>query len=329
MIKPYSITGIGSMPQLDPSAACEMVLKYFDIPFWPQMPKISFRELMIPQFSEGLPGVVIEGDKIYVKYDEENIMEWLSNYREDEESPISEDFAIALYKISELLKKEKVDIFKGQITGPMTFTLSLRDEEGKPVYFNETYREVCLLHLKAKAKWQINFLKKFSKEVIIFIDEPILQAIGTSTYISVDQQEAARLINDIALFIKQVGAFVGLHCCGRGDWREILNYHLDILSFDAYFFFELFKIYKEEIKNFIDEKNGYIAWGFIPTTDDLKSLGDDEILNKAKTNITELSREIPALEEKSIITPSCGMGSLDESDAERVCRLLRKLQSLL
>lgn len=327
MIKPFSTTGIGSMPQIDPFYACELILKSFDIPFWPQLPKHSFKESMIPQFSEGLPGIIFEKEKVYLKRDEEIIMEWLSNYTEDKESPLSEDFAIGIYKMAELSKNREFGIFKGQITGPLTFTLSLKDEEGKPLYFDETLREVCLLHLKSKVRWQINFLKNFSKEIIIFLDEPILQALGTSAYISVDQKEASRLINDLAIFMRQTGALVGLHCCGRGDWKEILGLEIDILSFDAYFFFDFFKIYKKEIKDFVQKKDGYIAWGFIPTTDDLKSLEDEEILSQAQRKIEELSLEIPLVYQKSLLTPSCGMGSLDELDSERACSLLKKLQS--
>lgn len=327
MIKPLNTTGIGSMPHIDPFYACEFVLKYFDIPFWPQLPKYSFKEWMIPQFSHGLPGIIFQDDKVYVRKDEEIITEWLSSYTEDKESPLCEDSAIGIYTMANLLKNSEIEIFKGHITGPLTFTLSLKDEGGRPVYFDETLREVCLLHLKSKIRWQINFLKKFSKKIIIFIDEPILQALGTAAYISVDQNEALRLIEDLALFIRQKGALVGLHCCGRGDWKEILGLEIDILSFDAYFFFDFFKIYKREINDFLQKKNGYIAWGFIPTTDDLKSLKDEEILSQAQRKIEELSSEIPILKQKSLLTPSCGMGSLDEADSERVCNLLKELQS--
>lgn len=326
MIKSFSITGIGSMPQVNPYSACEMILKYFDIPFWPQLPKYSQRELMIPQFCQGLPGIVFEEDRVFLKKDFEKITEWLTNYTEEDESALGEDFAIGIYRMAELLNNRSLDFFKGQVTGPLTFTLSLKDEEGKPVYFDETLRELCLLHLKTKIKWQINFLKKFSKNLIIFIDEPILQAVGTSTYISVELNEVRRLINELARYIGKFNALVGLHCCGRADWKEILNLDIDILSFDSFFFFDFFKIYENEILNFL-QRNGYIAWGFIPTTDELKSLKDEEIISQALKKLEEISYKIPLIKEKSIITPSCGMGSLDEKDSERVCILLKNLQN--
>src|SRR5512139_4342945 len=60
-------TMIGTMPGTDPTAACELVKRYLrDLPAWPQLPDRSFRENMYAQYSEGFPGVVIEGDRIHV-----------------------------------------------------------------------------------------------------------------------------------------------------------------------------------------------------------------------------------------------------------------------
>uniref|UniRef100_A0A7C4AK15 Methionine synthase n=1 Tax=Thermodesulfovibrio aggregans TaxID=86166 RepID=A0A7C4AK15_9BACT len=326
--KPFSTTGIGSMPHHQPYEACKAVLQYFDIPFWPQLPKYSLNESMIAQFSEGLPGIVFDKEKIYLKKDEKLITEWLSNYTDEMESFMTENFAAGLHMMEKMLKGKKLKIFKGQVTGPVTFSLSLKDERGKPIYFDETLRELSLLHLKAKAKWQINFLKNFTEGVIIFIDEPILQAVGTSTYISVENSETIRLIKDFASFIKSAGALAGVHCCGRTDWKQVLSAGIDIFSFDAFFFFDFFKIYKEEIAEFVNS-GGYIAWGFVPTTDNLKELKDEEIINQALKKIGEISKDVPLINKNSLITPSCGMGSLQITDSERVCKLLRSLKKKL
>ncbi|MGB9710078.1 MAG: hypothetical protein ACPLZA_01075 [Thermodesulfovibrio sp.] len=328
MFEPFSTTGIGSMPHTEVRLACELILKYFDIPFWPQMPKYSVNEQMIAQFTEGFPGVTFESGKVYIKKNDELITEWLSNYNDEMLSPVSEQFAIGLYSMQRLIKNEKIKIFKGQITGPLTFTLSLKDDEGKLIYFDETLRELSLMHLKAKVRWQIEFLKTFAENVIIFIDEPILQAVGTSAYISVEQSEAMRLIKEIVSFIKSLDVKAGIHCCGRTDWKEVLSIDIDILSFDAFFFFDFFKIYRDEISEFLS-RNGYIAWGFIPTTDDLNVFSDEEIIEKAVRKTEEISKILPLIIKNSLITPSCGMGSLDVSSSERVCELLKKLKNKL
>lgn len=328
MSERFVTTGIGSMPHRDPESACKIILNSFDIPFWPQLPKLGHREYMIHQFSENFPGVVFEGDKVYVKKDYDLASEWLSNYSDETETPISKDHALGLYTLGELLKDKKLPVIKGQITGPVTYTLSLKDEEGIPIYFDETLRELALLFLKSKALWQIKFLRELAEEVWLFMDEPVLQAIGTSAYISVEQAEVKRLIDELSVFVKNLGVKIGLHCCGRADWREILNSEIEILSFDSFFFFDFFKIYKGEIEDFL-KRGGLIAWGFVPTTDDIKELTDRKIISQAKEKIDEIGGQIPLIFENSILTPSCGMGSLDEEDSLRVCSILGEIKRIL
>jgi len=71
-------------------------------------------------------------------------------------------------------------------------------------------------------------------------------------------------------------------------------YHLglDILSFDAFFFFDFLKIYKEQLSDFL-KMGGFVAWGFIPTTDDLNSLSDEEIIKQALTKLKKFQEEFP------------------------------------
>jgi hypothetical protein len=61
-------TGIGSTPHKDAAAAVALILETFeDIPFWPQLPRRDFWENMYAQFSEYLPGIVTDGEKITVQ----------------------------------------------------------------------------------------------------------------------------------------------------------------------------------------------------------------------------------------------------------------------
>ncbi len=58
-----------------------------------------------------------------------------------------------------------------------------------------------------------------------------------------------------------------------------------------------FKIYRDEIAEFLD-RNGYIAWGFVPTTDDLNALRDEEIIEKSLIKIDEISKTLPLIRKK-------------------------------
>ena len=54
-------TGIGSMPIADPGQAVKMSLMYlYEAPIWPQLPQRSFHEHMDAQFSEAMPGIIVD-----------------------------------------------------------------------------------------------------------------------------------------------------------------------------------------------------------------------------------------------------------------------------
>ena len=53
--------GIGSLPYIEPAEAWQIILEYFpEIPFWPQLTKRSYLENMYVQFSENLPGLLLD-----------------------------------------------------------------------------------------------------------------------------------------------------------------------------------------------------------------------------------------------------------------------------
>ena len=67
-------TLVGSFPHLDPCAVVERILRCFpELPAWPQMPARDWLESMYVQYSEGLPGVVVDRQeqRIYFQRDEE------------------------------------------------------------------------------------------------------------------------------------------------------------------------------------------------------------------------------------------------------------------
>ena len=64
-------TGIGSLPHTDARAAVEAVFAFSpDLPYWPQLPKVSSKEGMNEQALAGLPGLRIEGGKLRHVQDE-------------------------------------------------------------------------------------------------------------------------------------------------------------------------------------------------------------------------------------------------------------------
>ncbi|MBI4876560.1 MAG: hypothetical protein HY822_18135, partial [Acidobacteria bacterium] len=54
-------TLVGSFPHTDPGRLMDRILERFvDLPAWPQMPARDWVESMYVQYSEGLPGAVVD-----------------------------------------------------------------------------------------------------------------------------------------------------------------------------------------------------------------------------------------------------------------------------
>ncbi|GAB4537211.1 MAG: hypothetical protein Fur0020_05690 [Thermodesulfovibrionia bacterium] len=331
MINGFHTTGIGSLPHKDPLEACRLILDSVDIPFWPQLPHKSFHELMVAQYSEGFPFVRINGEDIYVEEAvDEDVASFYEAIANGRGFPISEEYAAGLYAFINILREEgrRLNLIKGHVTGPITFTLSLTNTGKRPIFFDEEMRELALELLKGKVRWQIEMLKPYADKVIIFIDEPILSALGSSTYIGVDTQEVSRLLNEIVRHIREAGAISGIHCCSKGDWHLVLSSMPDVLSFDAYYYWDTLSIYPDEFKRFI-ENNGYIAWGIVPTTGAIRSVtvnGLKEQLERGFSSLKRIGISDERLKRQSLLTPSCGAGSLQEEDAIRVFSLLKELR---
>lgn len=332
MFQSFNSTGIGSLPHLDATEACKIILDSVDIPFWPQLPHRSFLELMAPQYSEGFPFVKIEGEDIYIdKADENELSTFYEAIAANAGFPISEEYAAGFYAFINILEKQNLrfNALKGHITGPLTFALSLTDKEKRPLFFDEEMRELSLELLKGKVTWQINILKKYADKVLIFIDEPILSALGSSAYLGVSNEEASRMLREIVKHIKQSGGIAGIHCCGKADWPLVLSSGVDVFNYDAYFFWDTLSIYPEEMKKFINN-NGFIACGIVPTTEEIREVnfqGLREQLERGLTSLEDIGIPKDKLRNQILITPSCGTGSLDTENALKAFSLVKELRN--
>jgi hypothetical protein len=333
VFKPFTTTGIGSLPHSNMEEACKLVLETCDIPFWPQLPKLSFRELMIPQFSEGLPFIKIDEQKetLWIERNSSDIlMKFYDTYSEDLHIAISEDFARGLYTFLRMISNRHFTSIKGQVTGPLTFTLGLKDSAKRLIYFDEELREISLMILKAKTRWQIDILKPHAEKTIISIDEPILSALGSTSYMGVNPEEALRLLREISETIKHAGGIPGIHCCSKADWPLVIKSGVKIISFDAYDYIDTIAMYPDEFTGFL-KNEGYLAWGIVPTTDSIREETSDSIKRRFDISMEKLSKSIPGslLQSQILLTPSCGTGSRSIEETVKIFHILVELKDLL
>jgi methionine synthase II (cobalamin-independent) len=329
MFPPFSTTGIGSLPHTNAEAALRLVLGGPDIPFWPQLPSVSFLESMIPQFTEGMPGVRIDAGRetVRVEKSEPELSAFYQNYSEELELPVSESFSAGFAAFSSAVEGKRFQFLKGQITGPLTFTLGLKDSDNKFIHFDEELREIALLVLKAKVRWQVNRLKRFAPAVVIFIDEPIMSALGSSSYLGVSSQESLRMLREIAVEIEKTGAVAGIHCCGKADWPLLIDSGVKIISFDAYDYIGSISLFPAEFTGFL-RNGGYLAWGIVPATEAIQEENASSLLARFDEGMHLLSHSMPAdlLRRQILLTPSCGTASRTVEETEKVFRLLAQVQ---
>jgi hypothetical protein len=333
LFTPFSITGIGSLPHHSASDACELVLKTMDIPFWPQLPQVSFRESMIPQYAEGMPFLRInaEDETVWVARDDSDQLERFYEACSDTARiAMSGDYAAGLHTFLKMIKGRRFPVIKGHVTGPLTFTLGLKDSDGRYIYFDEEFREIASMLLGAKVRWQVDMLKQHAERVVVFIDEPILSALGSSTYLGVDSGEALRLLRNTVAAVESAGAVPGIHCCGRADWPLVLESGVKILNFDAFAYFDSLLLYHEEVKSFL-EGGGYLAWGIVPTSDAIASVDDGMLAALMRGKLEKMCAHIPSglVMSQILLTPSCGTGSRSVEETTRIFQLLIRLKEAM
>lgn len=331
----FEATGIGSVPFKDPKEACRIICDNFkSIPFWPQLSRRSFLENMYVQFSEKLPGVVIDESNKTIYVDTagvaETIEELYGKYVEGDLDffAISKNFAEGFYEFLEYLKSAPSDIkfIKGHTTGPISYALSLTDQNRKAIIHDRDLFEVLTKTLSMRVRWQIRKLKKYNPNIIIFIDEPYLVSIGSS-FVNINIENAFEKMDEMIKAIKTEGALVGVHCCGNTDFGLLLKRDIDILNFDAYNFAKEFSLYAQDIGNFM-ARGGTIAWGVVPSSDAIRTQTKYTLIEKMESALKLLTDKKIAKETiSSIITPSCGVGTMDEADAKKVIEATKILSA--
>jgi len=331
---------IGSLPMSDHNEANELVMNHTpEIPLWIQLP-VHREEGMVNQFAPGLPGLKTEKNKTYIDTGDTNFDNQLLEFYEDyiavtgKEKDISDsrfiltdDTARGFHVFTDCLNSLATPpvAVKGQITGPFSFATGLCDENKRAIFYNEQLRDVAIKLLALKAMWQVKQLSEYKCPAIIFFDEPSLAGFGSSEFTSISNEDISNCFSEVIEAVHAEGGLTGVHVCANTDWSVLLESSADIISFDAYSFFDKFILYSDLIKKFI-EAGKILAWGIVPT-------GNPEDVEKETTDslVTQWVDKVGMIEalgvdrakilDQSLITPSCGTGSLSLDLAKKVLRL--------
>lgn len=330
------LTCIGSLPFIDGRQAVETIFEYSkDIPFWPQLPKRGFRESMLCQYIENFNFLEISGQSIivrkdYAQYLEKFFSEVINKSRDY--FKISSEYALGLKIFLDFLRQNrpKCELLKGQITGPFTLGSGIKMPDGNNLLSDAQLLDCLVSGLAMKAAWQVNEFKRLSYRSIIFIDEPYLACFG-SGFTPVLREDVIEIINRLIEAIGEPDCLIGLHCCSNTDWSMVLETGIDIVSFDAFSYMERFVLYPDDLKRFL-KKGGIIAWGIVPTSEFEPTITIEDLTAKFEQGVNTLLKkglDRDLILERSLLTPSCGMGTMSIGDTQAVIKLLSGLSTHL
>jgi methionine synthase II (cobalamin-independent) len=344
-IKPkFLTTGIGSMPFADVDHAVEVSLRRLGAPIWPQLPKFGLHEQMEIQYSEGMPCCIIDEEKGRMFFDTSmDYSEPFAAFYETYMAAMDPDagsgdcsamaittaFSKGLYSTEKKLQNlgRKLPFVKVQTTGPCSFSLTIVDENKRAIYYNEEFRDLIIKALAMKCRWQIQKFQPFADQVICFIDEPILSAFGSSTYVSVKRSDVVDHLAEVIAGVHADNALAGIHCCGNTEWSILIDAGVDIVNFDAFTYGETIAMYPAAVKAHL-ARGGSLAWGVVPTSTAIREQTVDSLVNqleKVMTHLADQGIDKTMIAEQAIITPSCGTGSMDPKDAEKVFEMTEQL----
>lgn len=334
----FLATAIGSVPYDDADEAVELILSILsEAPFWPQLPNLDWREGMMVQYVEGIPGIRLDAAERKATLDIEEATfgmdEVEAAYDEGRAAlgEISADHARGLSRFCHRLEAMPAPrLVKGHVTGPVTLALALETnyESRAAIYEPELGRMIARM-VGLKARFQEDLFAKVAPgaETIIFFDEPSMGSIG-SAVLNLDADLAVELLTIASDACRGIS---GIHCCGETDLGLIADTGVQVLNFDAYDYLDSLVAAGKQVRKFV-EGGGMLAIGLVPSFLPYPEAVAAETLESLWKRLLEVIDELTAtgldqelLARRSMITPSCGTGGMKPQLARRSLELTAQL----
>ncbi|MBU1567535.1 MAG: hypothetical protein KJ630_18155 [Proteobacteria bacterium] len=334
---------IGSLPIGNHQEATDLIFQYTpDVPLWPQLPIYKI-EGMMQQFLSGLPCVREVGGKVFIDTEsaacEEEMLAFYEEYLgvvegavplEESRFHLGRGEAPGFYTFLEHAAARKVTIqaLKGQTTGPVTFCTGLCDQSGRAIFYNDQLRDAAVKHLAMKARWQVRKMAEICDRTIMFFDEPGLAGLGSSAFITITREDIVSCLSEVFNAVRAENGLTGVHVCANTEWSVLFESAVDIVSYDAYSYFDKLILYPAHLVKFI-ESGGILASGIVPTTSELIDTVDVESLTakwfKQAEQLQMIGIDKDKIYAQTLITPSCGTGAVSREHAEKVLYLTKSV----
>jgi methionine synthase II (cobalamin-independent) len=341
--QPFVTTLIGSFPHPDSTALCPRLVDAVQIPAWPQLPRRTFRENMYTQYGPGLPGIVIDEAHEKITFDTTGdlstaLEEFYGHYLADNVDAfvLQATETTEIYTMLDALQSTAGAWAKGQVTGPISFGLTVVDQNLRSSLYDDQLIDPIVKQLAFNARWQIRQLKQVRSNVIIFVDEPYMSSFG-SAFISLSREQVVTLLDEVFDAIHAEGALAGVHCCGNTDWSVLMDTAVDILNLDACEYLENLALYPHEVRGFLD-RGGSIAWGLIPNNETIFDVTPSGLAQRLRAGLQLISDKargrgvsigVDEFAYRSLITTACGLGPTTIEIADRAVETLTQTGEIL
>jgi hypothetical protein len=255
-------TAMAVMPHTDITRALEAALS-LDLPFWPQLPNLSYYEDMYVQAAEHFPGIILDVERRTLRFSMERFLATFEDTLARMEDPgyfdISETYSAVYHRFLQLPLADRPAI-RGQLEGPVSFGFNVLDQDRRPILFDDNLRPFMFEFMARRINVQLARLKTRNPNAFMFVDEPGLQFLfsALSGYSEVQAKQ------DLDLFFSMVDRPRGIHLCGNPDWDFLLSLDMDVVSMDIFTNAEVLAACAGSLKRFID-RGGVIVWGLVPT----------------------------------------------------------------
>ena len=344
-------TGIGSVPFEDPDEALALILAEFpECPHWPQMPRRGRQEHFVPQFLHPLLEcglLLLQDDRWLFDMSRDTCADCLTAFYStslaaEEGDPqalrsflppaeAAAGFHAFLERAESHGLPEKAAFLKGQIAGPLTVALELKDEEGRPAYYRDDLRDVIVRNLALNARAQARALSLFGRPAMVFVDDPAVGALGSWSHLTLSREAIQEDLDSIFAAVRLEGALTGVHSCEAVDWSLLTESSVNILSVDVYRYGSSLIPYAGHLNGFL-ERGGTVAWGITPTLDDPFAETAESLLerlNRLWEALFPAPADLDRVLRRSMITPACGTGLLSEAQARRIYSLTAEVSRLI
>jgi len=338
----FTATGIGTLPYQDPAFAVDLVLSRLgEMPYWPQLPNLGPQEDMNLQYAPALKPLVAPD------YERGSLIAFGGLSREEalagfferlmgedlESFALTKDSAAGFFTFLEKVGAAAPDAYpwvKGHVTGPLTLAASVPGPDGKALLYDDEVAEALARGLGVAAAAQIKQLEPLGRRIMIFLDEPFLSGYG-SAFTPVSREKVLGLLGAAMEELRaRATAVIGIHCCGNMDWGLLADAGADVINLDSAGFGQHLLLYPAKVRELL-ERGGAVAWGAVPTVE----FKGDETARGLWQGLRGLLEELEAkglprelLASQALVTPACGMGSLDADKARAILELTAGVSEL-